>query len=832
MVAKIVGLEAVFIIKEFVKAQKQYIRAIEQVESTTEKVSSGVNSSTKKIATSVDELFRSSKVLQEALSSRKGLDDLIEFEQELAIVFASLGKNVKVNIATFDRLAEKGATLSDALREASGQTSELGISQKLLGSAISATAAAITLSIKVVQKSVREYAAFTLSVRQVTLELGSSAQEASAWARAAEIAGVSSTVFNRALTGISRNILNLRLRQQEGTEASNNFSRALELLQIDVTGADDTFKSATEILSELQTKIQDLGAGAITTGTLLDVMGFSGRQMLPIMLNLELSIKTLEQRVRELGAAINENDKEAVTKWKIAIEELRLAKEGLGNLIGRFFTPLVTELTKRTTELINSFRLLIALITSNELTKLSNLLGLTKLSDSEKTRADFLTDLLGAETELTKTEQELAAARDKLAQETLLAARAEQQLLIQRKAVLDQIADLDRTFLERQADTQIRFNQRWEDIIADRFNNQITSVIKTAFRVQELQIRHREKLADIARKGTSKEKELRDDLNKKLERFDEDARLRREKLESAHRDRLFKIQNRFLDTIQDAARKNDAVAVVAAIRRKNRELRDEARKTSTDRRNLEKDLAVKRDRINEDAKKKSQDAKKAADDLVKKADLEFKRQLAALVRKNAQENTLLTIKYAKQKVDFDRDRRRAEADTQRWYDREKSALATQLRELGNATVAGVTNLGKTVAQATAAAIGTIGVSSIAAINKAAFGIINVASANIVQRTQQSIIDINRRNRPTRSGQTFRRGDGGVDLVTQPTTFKAGDKGRELHAFIPLRNTSTIKHQFGNLGIDFGGLPGGMNTSQVEAIVYDAMVRIAEGIKGK
>jgi len=40
----------------------------------------------------------------------------------------------------------------------------------------------------------------------------------------------------------------------------------------------------------------------------------------------------------------------------------------------------------------------------------------------------------------------------------------------------------------------------------------------------------------------------------------------------------------------------------------------------------------------------------------------------------------------------------------------------------------------------------------------------------------------------------------------------------------------VNHNFGRLGVDFNGLPGGMGTTQVQEIVYATMVQLAKGVQ--
>jgi hypothetical protein len=41
---------------------------------------------------------------------------------------------------------------------------------------------------------------------------------------------------------------------------------------------------------------------------------------------------------------------------------------------------------------------------------------------------------------------------------------------------------------------------------------------------------------------------------------------------------------------------------------------------------------------------------------------------------------------------------------------------------------------------------------------------------------------------------------------------------------------SVNHNFGRLGVDFNGVPGGMNTQQIQAVVYSVMTQLAKQIQ--
>ena len=74
-------------------------------------------------------------------------------------------------------------------------------------------------------------------------------------------------------------------------------------------------------------------------------------------------------------------------------------------------------------------------------------------------------------------------------------------------------------------------------------------------------------------------------------------------------------------------------------------------------------------------------------------------------------------------------------------------------------------------------------------------------------------------------------EGGVLQASSPTTVTMGEAGPETAVFMPGRAGSlNVNHNFGRLGVDFQGLPGGMNTQQVQTIVYSVMTQLAKGIQ--
>jgi len=68
--------------------------------------------------------------------------------------------------------------------------------------------------------------------------------------------------------------------------------------------------------------------------------------------------------------------------------------------------------------------------------------------------------------------------------------------------------------------------------------------------------------------------------------------------------------------------------------------------------------------------------------------------------------------------------------------------------------------------------------------------------------------------------------GGIVSANQPTHVMMGEGGPEVAAFMPVSGSMSVNHSFGRLGIDLNG-GGGMETRQIESVVYSAMKSVAE-----
>jgi hypothetical protein len=78
---------------------------------------------------------------------------------------------------------------------------------------------------------------------------------------------------------------------------------------------------------------------------------------------------------------------------------------------------------------------------------------------------------------------------------------------------------------------------------------------------------------------------------------------------------------------------------------------------------------------------------------------------------------------------------------------------------------------------------------------------------------------------------FSQAEGGVMQATSPTHVVMGDAGPETAIFMPGRvGNLNVNHNFGRMGVDVNGLPGGMNPTQVENLFYALITQLAKGVQ--
>lgn len=384
------------------------------------------------------------------------------------------------------------------------------------------------------------------------------------------------------------------------------------------------------------------------------------------------------------------------------------------------------------------------------------------------------------------------------------------------------LADLAEQRGERLAKIELQNARRDEDIAIQRGRQLEDADRKLGRRRDDMARSAGKARQDAARDNAKKLVEIDQENARRANEFVREAQRAREDLDRSHQERLFQINQAASDTIGEAARRNDAVAIAAALRQKQRELRDEQRGSQMEKADLTRDLQEKQQKIDEDATIAKQ-----------KQAQRFDEQLASLRESEAQQEESLKLSLQRQEEDRDlswqrqgddliRARERQLEDLDAWYAAAEEKLKESLGKQEQIASQGVRNIGEAVAQAafvsTEAINRTPETAAITQKGNFLFSPENLGSTGLSEEEQRLL-----------RGNFLRRAEGGVDVVDRPTTFLAGEAGPEVAAFLPLRDVRAA-HSFGDLNVRHTGIPGGITTEAMDTVVYNAIVRIAQRLR--
>jgi len=376
------------------------------------------------------------------------------------------------------------------------------------------------------------------------------------------------------------------------------------------------------------------------------------------------------------------------------------------------------------------------------------------------------------------------------------------------------LADLATQYGERLAKIQLQNTRRDQDVAIQRAR-QLEDAARQLSRQREDQAREGGRARErIARDNAQRIADVERDNARKRRDLAAEAQRAREDLERTHLENLFQINQKTSDTIQEAARRNDAVAIAQALRQKQRELRDEKRSKTIAQADLARDLRTKQQKLDEDAALSAEKARQQATQaLADQQAAEARQEETARLSLQRQEEDR-RIAWQRQNDDLVRARARQLADLDSWYAQEQAKLEENLKKQTAVAVAGVQAAGVAIAAATTAAISTIGLSA-------------------AQQWQQRHQYMGSATTPSSLGLSPQQqwqqrhqymAEGGTQIVDRPTHFIAGEAGPEVAAFVPLRNTQHRLDVSGSLGFD--NLPAGMTQEQAQSLVWNALETLA------
>lgn len=868
-----VGMEAFLLLGQFQRDAKRYNKVIDGMNKSTKK-------SAKQIADASKEITKVTRVAAKQIvavskSTRVSFDTLIEtlgaggkvagkffsdFFTDLAkldILWNELGQP-SLDVEVFTELANKGASVEEAFRGAAKavevttpkveelaatapkveELSQAGISLgavlAIVSTALGVAVVAFKAVVSIIRTAITVHSELTKAQRDLQLVMGTTSIETATWAKLTKDAGVSTSTLSRSVSFLERQLTDLRLRQIEGKESTTAFSRSLDLLGISTTDMTGNMRPADEVMQDIIQRMEEMGPSSQASALALRLFGRGAKDLLPLLFESARSIERTREQAERLGTVMTQADKEAFQKWTFATNDLNDALKGLWVVAGRQLLPTLTKLVVISTELVVILRDVIAGVWATS--RFFAVLAVTggRVNKALAKSNELYEKLLGVISPAEQAAEELAKAQRQAGIDALLHADAiaklNEQLAELATTYEGKLVDAQTKFQEGVEEAERRFAERLEDLERKRARDSIIRSIKLGQQLQDLWSDHQDKLGDITRKHTSRLAKIESKRDEQIATFRQKAQKQKEDLELKHQERLFKINTKFFDTVEEAARKNDAVAVVRAIRERNRAIRDAERTKAVENKTLDDKLVEQRRKIDDDFAKRKAEENQRVQEEIALANIRYAKQLEDLriqkerereIRKLHQqwEEEDLARAHARQLAELERTKAKQLAEIDDWYRQEREKLQANIAAQTAIAVNGINNFGVQAAQATTEAISRVTQAAMAAM-----------SAGVeTDRWRQQSRDITGQSASGRTSERWQhRQRGGIDVVNRPTHYVAGEGGAEVAAFMPLKSGAmNVSHSFGNLPVSFQGLPGGTNTAQAETMVYRAMQTIAE-----
>lgn len=299
-----------------------YDAALDQVASDSEAAAS-VASDAMQVEASVD-----TSSFEEGLSElESSAESAAEAGGELGGAFTSVGSTIS------NAMGEAGSAVSGLVEagidKLGPQIARVAAAAGPVGAAIAGAAAAATAAIGGAVHATQDWAT---GVRQLQTVTGLTAEEASALAGAGSELGLTVDQLTSGFGLLAKAIV--------------NGSTGLEQYGIETRDAAGEVLPFQDVLANISDKFLTLPEGPERAAFAMNVFGRSGRALIPILAQGSAGLAELEQKARDAGLVMSQEDVDASKALTVSQRELGAAFKGVAIQLGEVFIPAVTGLVK------------------------------------------------------------------------------------------------------------------------------------------------------------------------------------------------------------------------------------------------------------------------------------------------------------------------------------------------------------------------------------------------------------------------------------------------------------------------------------------------------
>ena len=183
---------------------------------------------------------------------------------------------------------------------------------------------------------------------------GESAQGASALRAELEHFGVGADAGAAALGRLENNIAKNSTTMEDGSVATKGLADKLNELGVKTADTTGKILPMDQLLPSLADKFQSMPDGAEKTSLAIQGFGRAGAALIPFLNEGSAGMADITAKAKEMGLILDQSTVNAIRANALAAKDMDEAMKGLQLQIGTAVIPVLTDLTKKFTEVITS----------------------------------------------------------------------------------------------------------------------------------------------------------------------------------------------------------------------------------------------------------------------------------------------------------------------------------------------------------------------------------------------------------------------------------------------------------------------------------------------
>jgi len=222
------------------------------------------------------------------------------------------------------------------MKRAGGSLGKMGKQAAQMGKAVAAAglAAGVALGALIV----RSIAAADNALKAAQ-GIGVTVEELTALRHAADISGVASEEFDKALARLARS-------SSDAAHGLQTQKRAFDALRISVTEADGTLRNQVDILGDVAAQFSVMEDGARKTALAQEIFGGAGTRLIPMLNQGRDGLKNMTDEAEALGLVISTDTARAAEEFQDNLTRLKRVVDGLVNRLSEGLLPKLVEISE------------------------------------------------------------------------------------------------------------------------------------------------------------------------------------------------------------------------------------------------------------------------------------------------------------------------------------------------------------------------------------------------------------------------------------------------------------------------------------------------------